>query len=785
MRLLLALLLTAGLAATDWVGDAQAPTTITWALWGGPGDAALARRQVEAFTAANPDVRVGIAVYPWGQYWAKLQTQCAAGLAPDVVSLFSRNAGVWAERGALRRLDDLIAADRLDLATFDPTAVAAFTWPSGQCAMPTEIAVRTLVYDQAKLEQAGIPRAEWPSATEPMAWDAFTALCRRLTLRGPDGKTVQWGMHYGYGLEWAAAQLRGGALVDRLVDPTAGTVRGDARVGQALGDYYRLCYADGWMLGRIPLAAGSSTGFDTALLSGRFAMGITGPWALAQLKDGGIRLGLAPLPRAGFDWQFVTVNGLGITTSARQPQAAWRFLRHMAGPAMQGEFGRRLRGVPALRAAAASIAANDLGIPGCEAFTAALAHARPEWVAGNAYVMPAIERWYDTLEAELAAEHDRRRQAAGTTPAELDALAVAMGREVDRQVGEALPRLADALDEAFERAKPVQPGAMVRIMLPIALVALFGGALIAFIAWARRRQQPQPAGLDRPAAGWVMLSPWLIGLIAFTLGPILAALWLSFCDWNMIAPARWVGLHHYLVMFADDRFWGSLGRTAAYAALVIPISLGGGLCTAALLTCEVRGRDAFKAILYVPSLFAGAASAVLWVEMFNREHGIVNRLLGWIGMAPISWLDAQHAFLTIVLMNLFWIGGAMIVLYAGMRQIPASLMEAAAVDGAGAWRRFISITIPMLSPILLFLVVTTTIGAFQVFTPALFVADSSAAIGAPGDSLRFFAVDIYDEAFNNLRMGPACARAVVLFALVFVITMLQMKLSRRWVHSNG
>ena len=136
-------------------------------------------------------------------------------------------------------------------------------------------------------------------------------------------------------------------------------------------------------------------------------------------------------------------------------------------------------------------------------------------------------------------------------------------------------------------------------------------------------------------------------------------------------------------------------------------------------------------------------------------------------------------------MNLFWIGGAMIIYYAGMKQIPASLYEAAEIDGAGPVRRFFSITIPMLSPVILFMVVMTTIGSFQVFTPALFFATDSTQIGSPGDALRFYSVNIYDEAFNNLHMGKACSWAVVLFIIIFFITMLQISLSKRFVHSEG
>jgi multiple sugar transport system permease protein len=136
-------------------------------------------------------------------------------------------------------------------------------------------------------------------------------------------------------------------------------------------------------------------------------------------------------------------------------------------------------------------------------------------------------------------------------------------------------------------------------------------------------------------------------------------------------------------------------------------------------------------------------------------------------------------------MNVFWIGGSMIIYYAGIKQIPKALYEAATIDGAGPIRRFFSITLPLLSPVILFLVVMSTIGAFQIFTPALFVADSSAAIGSPGDSLRFYSVNIYDEAFNNLRMGRACAQALILFAIIFLITMAQLWASKRFVHAEA
>jgi multiple sugar transport system permease protein len=219
--------------------------------------------------------------------------------------------------------------------------------------------------------------------------------------------------------------------------------------------------------------------------------------------------------------------------------------------------------------------------------------------------------------------------------------------------------------------------------------------------------------------------------------------------------------------------------------LVIPISLCGGLFTAGLLTARVKGADVFKAIIYFPALFTGAETAVLWTNILNKDHGILNYVLSWLHVHPVDWMDAGHAFYSVVMMNVFWIGGAMIIYYAGMKQIPAALYEAADLDGAGIGTKFLRITIPMLSPVILFMVVMTTIGSFQVFTPALFFASSSTTIGEPDDALRFYAVNIYDQAFNNLRMGLACSYAIILFLIIFAITFVQLKVADRFVYTEN
>jgi multiple sugar transport system permease protein len=341
---------------------------------------------------------------------------------------------------------------------------------------------------------------------------------------------------------------------------------------------------------------------------------------------------------------------------------------------------------------------------------------------------------------------------------------------------------------AFQQKKPYEGGPFVKIVLPMIAVLVLAVGLGFYVrsVGAARGESTTPTPNVRPnRLGYLFISPWLFGLTCFILGPIIAAVGLSFTEWNMISPPSWVGFQHYIQMPQDAKFLIGIKNTFLYALLVIPISLCGGLFTAGLLTAKIRGADLFKAIIYFPALFTGAETAVLWTNMLNKDHGVFNYILSFIGIAPIDWMDAKHAFFSVILMNVFWIGGAMIIYYAGMKQIPAELYEAADLDGASMARKFIKITIPLLSPVILFMVVMTTIGSFQVFTPALFFADSSTTIGSPDDALRFYSVNIYDQAFNNLRMGEACSYAIVLFLIIFAITIVQMKVANRFVHTEA
>ncbi len=766
-------------------------TTIKYATWGGADDLRNAQECCQLFVAGNPDIRIDLIVIPWGQYWAKLQSQAASGLAPDVITLYSGDMGVWIKRGALLPLDDFVSRSGLHLDDYHRVVVDLCRWDNTLFCMPTGITVRTVVYSLDRLEESGLAREVWPRSDKPMSWDQFKLLAAKLTLRNSDGTFSQYGMAAGHNWSQTLIRMYGGTIVDREVDPTVSTVENNEALIQGLIEVYRTQYADRCIQGFIPLSSGGVRNLDAVLISPQYAMGLTGPWALRTLKDAGVRFGLMPMPRGPVPSQLIYGNALGISKDSRTPEAAWRFIHFMVSSEMQDRIGRNVRGVPSLISAQDALIHNDVGIQGCEAFVYDLPIASADLCASETYVLEAREKWLAGIERLFDQEYDRRlralpQTAAGIRSEDYSAFVAGMNEFIEQIVRERIPELDEKMKLALSRGRPIAPNFQEKVVWPAVMLLVFLGAGLWYIFWFRRNteRQPVPALRQDNWAGYICISPWLAGFLVFSLLPIAASILLSFTEWNMIRPPQWVGLRNYLHLGKDEYFLMGLRKTFAYAAWVIPISLVGGLTTAGLLTCKMRGGGFFKSVFYFPSLFTGAAMAVLWVNMFNKEYGVINELLAVFHIPPVNWLDEAHAFTTVILMNFFWVGGAMIIYYAGMKQVPASLYEAADIDGAGPIRKFLFITIPMLSPVILFMVIMSTIGAFQIFTPALFFASDSSQIGGPGNALRLYSVNIYNEAFNNLRMGNACSYAIILFVIIFLITMVQLKLSRRFVHQS-
>jgi ABC-type sugar transport system permease subunit len=284
-------------------------------------------------------------------------------------------------------------------------------------------------------------------------------------------------------------------------------------------------------------------------------------------------------------------------------------------------------------------------------------------------------------------------------------------------------------------------------------------------------------------AAYLFLSPWLIGLALFWLLPIIGSLLLSFAQWRIITPPEWVGLDNYREMlFGDRTFWLSIRVTLKYMVLSVPLYLVCGLLLSLLLNLKIRGINLFRTILFLPSVLSGVAVAVLWVALLNPDVGAVNEVLRSLGMDdPPRWLQSPTwAVPSVVLVGLWGIGGGAIIYLAGLQNISAQLYEAALLDGAGPWQRFRYVTLPMLTPTLLFVLLTGLIDAFQVFDIAYVL--SRGGQGGVGDSLQFYLINLWNEAFVNGQYGYASALAWVLVLAAAAVILAIFRTSGRWVY---
>ena len=295
---------------------------------------------------------------------------------------------------------------------------------------------------------------------------------------------------------------------------------------------------------------------------------------------------------------------------------------------------------------------------------------------------------------------------------------------------------------------------------------------------APRRHHPRRRAAA--IAGYLFLLPWFVGLVGLVLGPMLISAYLSFTEYDLFSNARWVGLDNYRTILTDDpKFVQSVRVTFGYVLLSVPLRLAFALGIALLMNRAMRGMAFYRSVMYLPSLLAGSVGvALLWRQLFGRE-GAVNQLLALVGIHGPNWIaDPDYSLLTLVALAVWQFGSPMIIFLAGLRNIPVELTEAASIDGAGPLRRFFSVTLPLLTPIVFFNLVMQTIVAFQAFTPSFIISNGS---GGPVESTLFYTLYLYQRAFAEYDMGYASALAWILVAIIATFTALTFLSARRWV----
>jgi multiple sugar transport system permease protein len=283
---------------------------------------------------------------------------------------------------------------------------------------------------------------------------------------------------------------------------------------------------------------------------------------------------------------------------------------------------------------------------------------------------------------------------------------------------------------------------------------------------------------------YLCVSPWLIGFLLFTAGPMIASLILSFTDWNILTPPNFIGLKNFTRAFDDPNFYQALKVTLKFSVFAVPLRMLVALFLAMLLDNATRGVSYFRTSFYLPSIVSSVAAAVLFTWIFNPVYGPINGFLGLLGIQGPFWFeDPQYALWGLIIMSPWGIGGEMLIFLAGLRGIPKSLYEAAEIDGAGKPATFFNITIPMLSPAIFFNLVMAIIGSFQSFDTAYVISSTRAGTaGDPLQSTMFFMIYLYKKAFGDLQMGYASALGWILFVIIMILTLLVVRSSSVWVY---
>lgn len=294
-----------------------------------------------------------------------------------------------------------------------------------------------------------------------------------------------------------------------------------------------------------------------------------------------------------------------------------------------------------------------------------------------------------------------------------------------------------------------------------------------------RSKQQRLNQLKKNAVGYSFIAPWLIGFLGFVIGPMIASLYLSFTNYDILSSPDWIGLDNYIRMFTSDpRFLTALKVTFVFVFISVPLKLAFALFIALLFNKDFRGVTVYRTIYYIPSIIGGSvAVAVMWRQLFGRD-GAINDLLSYIGIEGMNWVgNPDTALATLIILVVWQFGAPMLIFLAGLKQIPQELYESAAVDGANKWRQFIHITIPMLTPIIFFNLVMQIINGFMTFTQSFIITE-----GGPLDRTLFYAVYLYEKAFAHFDMGYASALAWILLLIIAFFTAIIFRSSSAWVY---
>jgi ABC-type sugar transport system permease subunit/ABC-type glycerol-3-phosphate transport system substrate-binding protein len=806
-------------------GDGGRENIVLWAGWMLGDDIYGA---IDRFEKLHPTYRVtattGTAQDATGDA-QRLLSAIAGGVPPDVVFFDRFAVGEWASKHALEDLSPYVDAQapsdpyRIDLSDYYPWALEEASYrppgasgPSRMYGIPTIADARFLYANLDLLRQEGLTD-DHGEPVLPKTWDDLRRYAKRLSRYRVPGKMDSGLLRLGFAPNFGDSFLYMYAFEagGRLLSADGLTATMDTPPVVRALRFMTDVYDD---LGGVEQANAFQQSFQAGpfdpFVKGQVAMKIDGNWYLETLGDQkpDMNFALAPAPmpadelakgRSPVTW--ASGWALVVPATSRHKQAAFELIRYLRTWEVikRLDESKRERKQNEGRVYLPTVDAN-------RSFTERIFRVN---VFGNSDIPPRFKEAYRSLAALLDAPLIRpvspvgqllwRQQVRACEAATGHKYALAAKTTGEDEMSLALRRMQEPVQRQLdELARPLPKHVVGWLPYLAAYVAAIVGFIGAVLLASYRYRRSHGYRMRETGAALLFASPWIIGFVVLTGGPILFSIVLSFTRYDVLSEARYVGLANYRDVFADPVFYKSLLNTA-FMVLRIPLIMAVGLMMALLLNSGVRAIGFYRTGLYLPVAMPIVASCLLWTWIFNSPESFLNQSLRfcfdttpahafeWVVSrftsqpfhldAPLWLQDPRFSKVALVVMNVWAAGGGMVIWLAGLQSIPKQLYEAANIDGAGAIRRFWHITLPMLSPYILFNSIVGLIGTMQIFTEAYIMT-----AGGPLDSTLFFAYYLFRQAFQFFRMGYASALAWILFVVVLALTVVQLRLSKRWVH---
>lgn len=778
-----------------------APTRlVVWGVQSG-SDTKDLDAEVAEFERRNPDIKISMLSMGAGAMNPqKLMTAIVGGVPPDLVRQDRFTIGDWASRGAFLPLDKYLTDDK---PSSNPLAIkkadyVASTWAEAvyhrqTFAIPYSTDDRVLYYNKTLFSKAGLDPNKPPQTWPELIHDAIA-----LTKRNSSGEYLQLGFVPDFAQGWLylwSWQEDGEFLSPDGKTCTINNRQTVKALTNVVSWYDQLGGVDAVNAGSGGWAADDQDPF----ILGQLAMRVDGDGFISSIARWrpDMNFGVCPVPvpvnrfnhvgRFAHDKTWVTWSGgdaWAIPRGSRHVAAAWRYMQFMNSPEA------------ALAGAAAQAAyvhnKGRIYVPGL------FANLKATKAVTDAYAptLPAAYRAAKTLTVSLL-NLTKFRPVTVVGQRLWDEQVRAVDRatrhimspqtSLDFAQTEVQSELDDVTSVANHALLPVGPVTAAVVLFALILFAI---VILRQLRWRKTQGRDAKA---QATTGLLFASPWIIGFLIFTLGPIIASLILSFCDYDVLHPARFAGLANYKTIVTLDRNFvlKSMGNALYLAVVGIPLGMMTSLGMALLLNVEIRGQRLYRTFFYMPSIVPVVATSVLWAWILNPDpgRGLINgiwqlTLTQWFHIAAPGWLTVPAwAKPSLIITGLWGAGGGMILWLAGLQSVPKSLYEAASLDGAGPISQFRHITIPMLSPYIFFNVIMGTIAALQTFESSYIMGGTGGGSSTgPDDSLLVPVVYLFNNAFQYFKMGYASALAWILFIIILGLTMGQLKLAPRWVH---